>query len=210
MHMPAPVRAALLGLDIVPPIDLNVAATFLRTLAPDRDLHGWQTYHDLPKGAPKDGRLSCTFYGTLADVHPILTDLNQKGASICILVNEGDGLGRGKDNIVRIRAVSGDFDLGWPEGLPIAPTAANETSPRKYQLHWVLADDEELSHEEWRSIVRRLIVGCGAARAAKEIFAPASTAQPCSAANRTYRRPHRDPQGNQAPASGKVSGPSSA
>ncbi|WP_024334628.1 DNA-primase RepB domain-containing protein [Desulfotignum balticum] len=66
---------------------------------------------------------------------------NETGSGIFLTVNETDGTGRQKKNIVRVRAVFVDLD-----GSPIEPVLSYdpslvvETSPGKYHAYWFVDD----------------------------------------------------------------------
>ena len=63
-----------------------------------------------------------------------------------MMVNEGDGQGRSKENVVRVRAVFVDDDNGKPGGLEKLkaafppPHIIVESSPGKYHGYWFVSD----------------------------------------------------------------------
>jgi hypothetical protein len=84
-------------------------------------------------------------HGTLADHYDMLAKLNAKGAGIFVCVNETDGKGREKTNIIRVRAVFTDLD-GAPLDPVIAETALQphiitETSPERWHAYWRVDPD---------------------------------------------------------------------
>jgi hypothetical protein len=84
-------------------------------------------------------------HGTLADHYDMLAKFNAKGAGIFVCVNETDGKGREKTNIIRPRAVFTDLD-----GAPLDPVIAEtvlqphiitETSPERWHAYWRVDTD---------------------------------------------------------------------
>jgi len=71
---------------------------------------------------------------------------NNKGAGIFLTINETDGKGRSKKNIIRVRAVFADMD-----GAPLAPvieffpSLIVESSPGRYHAYW-MTDSVPLDH----------------------------------------------------------------
>jgi hypothetical protein len=102
----------------------------------------FQTFGERPGsiGHPGLNRLP---HGTLAACSGKLADLNNRGAAVCVMIAEGDGNGRAKKNVRKIRAVFVDLD-----GAPLAPLWACaapphivvETSPGKYHAYWRVQD----------------------------------------------------------------------
>jgi phage replication O-like protein O len=70
-----------------------------------------------------------------------LITLNDAGAGIFMCVNEGDGEGRLKENIKKVRAVFVDLD-GAPlkPVLDFNPSLVVESSPGKYHAYWFTCD----------------------------------------------------------------------
>jgi|SRR3990170_1000805 len=70
-----------------------------------------------------------------------LKRLNENGAGIYMAVNETDGKGRKKENIIRVRACFADLD-GAPlsSSLDKDPTLIVETSPNRFHCYWVVKD----------------------------------------------------------------------
>jgi hypothetical protein len=83
------------------------------------------------------------FHGWFEDVQTDLVILNDKGADIFVMPNEGDGHGRKEENVIRIRAFYLDLD-----GSPLEPVLAwelpphiiIETSAGRYQAYWLVRD----------------------------------------------------------------------
>jgi hypothetical protein len=116
------------------------AARFLACLDPEATSFTFQTFDD--NAERRDKTLARIFHGPLAERAAELARLNALGAGIFVTVNETDGKGRKKQNIIRVRAVFVDLD-----GAPLEPVMANgrrphiivETSPGKWHAYW-LAD----------------------------------------------------------------------
>ncbi|QBB70629.1 hypothetical protein ELE36_09760 [Pseudolysobacter antarcticus] len=124
------------------------AQTFLRVLG---GAMTFQTFDDTPS---KRGALSRVLYGDLSIRSAQLAQLNQKGAGVFVMVNEGDGKGRKSENVTRVRACFADLD-----GAPLQPVLdcrlrphiVIETSAGKYHAYWLcndlpLADFKPMQH----------------------------------------------------------------
>jgi hypothetical protein len=66
-------------------------------------------------------------------------DLYQRGAGVFVTVNQTDLKGRGKKNIVRIRAVWQEDDDGFTGELPLKPSIVVESSPGKFHRYLLVA-----------------------------------------------------------------------
>jgi len=140
---PKPAEATLLP-------DLEQAGQFIEALTGSRDtVVTFQTFSDNKSALNGGGDpLAKIIHGSLAECAAQLTELNQQGAGIFVCVNETDLKGRAASNIIRIRAVWGDFDKegaiarahAAAEKLP--PSIEVESSPGKRHLYW-LADGIE-------------------------------------------------------------------
>ena len=102
----------------------------------------FQTFDD---SEAKRGALVRQFYGTLDQHFKALFDLNQHGAGIFVTVNETDGEGRKKSNIVRARALFVDLDGAPLEAVTEAgdfpePSAIVQTSPGRFHCYWTVLD----------------------------------------------------------------------
>jgi len=120
--------------------NLNMARVFLDTL----DHEGrftFQTFDDSKDR--RDRSLARIFHGTLDEHEKSLTELQQKGAGVFVMINRGDEKGRTKNNVLRVRALFVDLD-----GSPIQPVLESdlpphivvESSPEKWHAYW-LSDD---------------------------------------------------------------------
>ena len=80
----------------------------------------------------------------------VLASLNERGAGIFLMINEGDGRGRSNENVIRIRAYFADFDgAELPERWALTPSILVESSPGKYHAYWLLSDSPELDNSEF-------------------------------------------------------------
>jgi len=127
-------------------IDRTSAERFLRRL--DRKARSWtfQTFDD--DRTRKGPSLVRVFHGALGTHFEELARLNRDGAGVFVTVNETDGQGRAKENIVRIRAVWQEDD-GAGRPLPLKPHLVVETSPRKHHRYLLV---EELTPAEHQTV----------------------------------------------------------
>jgi Family of unknown function (DUF5906)/RepB DNA-primase from phage plasmid len=138
--------------------DRTEAERFLRALDQAEDARfTFQTFDDNKerkehrKRAKKKDQFARIFHGTLARHWDTLVRLNGKGAGVFITVNETDGKGREKNNVVRIRALFVDLD-----GAPLEPVKAAklppqiivESSPGHFHAYWCVANGMPLDEFE--------------------------------------------------------------
>jgi hypothetical protein len=92
----------------------------------------------------KQGRVRpAIFHATLDECWRDLKRLNDLGAGIYVMLNQGDGWGRKAENVIRVRAVFVDLD-----GAPLQPVLDArlkphliiETSPGRFQAVWFVTD----------------------------------------------------------------------
>ena len=100
--------------------DLDQAQRFLQALDP-AGIFTFQTFSDNKEVRAIPGRI---LHGTLEDNADELTRLQQQGAGIFVMVNEGNGKGRKSSDVMRVRAQFVDLD-----GSPIDPVLAAEAAP---------------------------------------------------------------------------------
>lgn len=124
----------------------SAAHAFLNILAPDDNVT-FQTFDD--DKVRKNMGLARVFHGTLDQYLDQLTKLQQQGAGVFIMVNQGDGIihpgattCRTAKNVVAVRAVFADLD-----GAPLAPVLKAlppniviESSPERYHAYWLTND----------------------------------------------------------------------
>ncbi len=111
---------------------------FLRLLDPRTQRFHFRTFDD--KGGSSRPALIGNFNGTINQVEPKLISRNAAGAGVFVVVNEG---GQRKADIKRIRAVFADTDGAPLEPIvnALSPHAVIESSPGKYHVYYLVADD---------------------------------------------------------------------
>jgi hypothetical protein len=136
-------------------VDLAEAARFLKLLDPTTTEFEFRTFDD--DKTHEDKTLTKTFYGTLAEYAAKLKRLNDKGAGVFVVLNETDGIGRKKENIVRVRAVFADLD-----GAPLEPVAQGKLPPHiivesslgRYHPYWLV---DHIPLEEFSAVQKAII-----------------------------------------------------
>ena len=99
---------------------------------------GHKTFQTFDDSKDKKRHLSKIYetYNTLG-----LDAKNNQGAGIFLNINEADGKGRKKGNIIRVRAVFADLDGAPLEPvLSYNPSLVVESSPGRYHAYWVTYD----------------------------------------------------------------------
>jgi len=100
----------------------------------------FQTFDDSKEKRPK---LSKILHGWNQGIFDELTKLNQQGAGVFFMVNEGDSIGRKSENVVSIRALFVDLD-GAPLELVLDagldPHITVESSPGRFHAYWLVSD----------------------------------------------------------------------
>lgn len=137
----------------MPRPDLDATARFLSALT---GADGWrtpvtfQTFDDTPA---RRGMLAGILHGALAAHATKLARLNDLGAHIAILVNEGDLRGRKTENVTALRALFTDEDAPKkrPYGLPPSMLVR---SARGEHAYWLLQPGEDL--ERFRASQKHL------------------------------------------------------
>jgi hypothetical protein len=122
-------------------IDLDEADRFLKCLGRETNCFTFQTFDDDKER--KDKKLLRVLHGTLAQHSAELARLNEEGAGVFVTVNETDGKGRTKANIVKVRAVFVDLDGAPAEPVmeyAIRPHMIVVTSPGRWHAYWLVDD----------------------------------------------------------------------
>ena len=81
---------------------------------------------------------------------------NADGAAVWVQINKGDGKGRRKENVTRVRAVFADLDgspLSAVMGCELEPHAVVESSPGKYHAYWLV---DGLPLDQFEGVQRRI------------------------------------------------------
>lgn len=131
------------------------AARMLNFLHGD-DAHTFQT---VPEGGQRQS--AQILHGHLDKCIATLTELNTSGSGVFVCVNETDLKGRKSDNIIRVRALSADFDapdshrVEWLLSLSLPPNMIIESSPGKHHAYWVF-NVGEISLTEFRPLQQRI------------------------------------------------------
>ena len=97
---------------------------------------------------------------------------HEAGAGIYVTVNETDGTGRKRENIVRIRTVFSEDDGGYAGPFPLTPTMTVETSPGHRHHYWVVSDNwpaDERGRTDFASVMERMVETYGCDKSAKDI-----------------------------------------
>jgi hypothetical protein len=123
-----------------------VAKAFIKMLAPE-GIVTFQTFDD--DKVRKNLGLARVFHGTLDQYLDALTNLQQQGAGVFMMVNEGDGVihtgnktCRCASNVVRIRSLFADLDGAPLEPLLqcLQPDIIVESSPGKWHCYYTITD----------------------------------------------------------------------
>lgn len=118
------------------------AHRFLEALDPDAREWCIRTFDDvvLPDGTKrKDPSLTRNFTGTLSEHFDSLCPLNDRGAGVFVVINEG---GHTKGEITRVRAGFADTDGAPLEPIvsALAPHIVVESSPGNWHAYYLTAD----------------------------------------------------------------------
>ncbi len=148
--------------------DLTSAGLFLEALTGEvNSAVTFQTFSDVKDPKREKDPLARWLHGTLDEHAATLTKLNDQGAGIFIMANEGDGKGRKAANVIRVRAVFVDQDK--PPGRPFAlpPSFIVRTSPGRYQAFWRVAEAVPL--EDFTPMQERLAAYYGGDLGVKDL-----------------------------------------
>ncbi len=111
------------------------ASRFLEALAPDGELT-FQTFDESPAKRPM---LTRVLHGPYLSLAGTLAQLDARGASAFVMVNQGDCRGREAANVIAVRALFVDLDgapLGPVLAAPLPPRIVVQSSPRKWHCYW--------------------------------------------------------------------------
>ncbi len=144
--------------------DLELAERFLKILDPSAEGFTFQTFTDR-KNKPRPDPLARVLIGSLDEHAETLAALNRQGAGVYVTVNETDGTGRLKENVIRIRALWQEADRGGEPELPVEPHMVVESSPGKCH-RYVLVKDAPL--DEFDAVQLRLVDDYGSDPNAKD------------------------------------------
>ena len=114
------------------------------------------TFQTFGEGEAKNKSLARIIHGDASSKLHQLKELNDKGAGIFVMVNQGNQKGRSNSNVVDIRAVFIDLD-GSPIdpvlNAPLKPHIVIESSPNKYHAYWLV---DGLSKDKFKAIQQTL------------------------------------------------------
>ena len=103
---------------------------------------------------------------------PLILESYRHGAGVYVTINETDGKGRKKENIVRIRAVWQEDDENFSGDFPIPPTLVVESSKGHFHRYWFLADHwptDEQGCLDFEGVMVRMISDYGSDKNVKDI-----------------------------------------
>lgn len=135
---------------------------FLEALGKD---HTFQTFGDNAE-AKKNPKLAQVFQsGNGWETRA--TELSSQGAGVFVTVNQTDGHGRKRENILRARACFCDFDnVEPPRGIGALPPSIVVQSKRGKHVYWLVEDGEDI--ERWSKIQEAFARKLGADLACKD------------------------------------------
>jgi hypothetical protein len=113
-------------------VDLAETERFLTALDPTTKRFTFQTY----------GAAAQILHGTLAQHAHVLTNLNRRGANICVTINKTDFKGRGTKNIVAVRALfTNSAACGDCLNIGDTPDIVVQVAPDCFDIYWLVDDD---------------------------------------------------------------------
>ncbi len=134
--------------------DLKVAEQFLELLDKQNEAF---TFEVIEEPKPKERKVKIKrFHGTLNEHKNALIQANNNGSGVFLAVNQTNGLGRRKIDIMRARAVFVDLDGSPIDPIfeaPLEPHILVESSPGRYHAYWLI---EHLPLEEFEKTQRFL------------------------------------------------------
>lgn len=128
-------------------IDIAEAERFIKALSPD-GVVTFQTFDDSGNGKKFLARIR---HGSLHEFSDELVSLNEAGAGIFFMVNQGNGEGRSAKNVQSVRALFLDMDGSPVEPVhesKLPPHIISETSQGRYHAYWLV---DEFPLEEFKS-----------------------------------------------------------
>ena len=148
--------------------DLTQACAYLEALTGEKNpAVTFQTFSDVKDQNAKKDPLAAVLHGTLDQHAAELTRLNEQGAGIFIMVNEGDGRGRSAENVVHVRALYADRDKRGARPPALAPSFSVTTSPGKKHDYLLVAGEMPL--EDFKPFQETLADYCGSDRAVNDL-----------------------------------------
>ena len=139
----------------LPRPDLKAAARHLRALTgEDEPVVCLQAFADRGRAIPGHR------HGTLGELAPWLAARQAEGCGVFVAVNETDGRGRRRANVVAARASFVDLDgAPLPDRWPVEPHLVVETSPGRFHAYWRVERTDDL--DAWSDRQARLAAFLG-------------------------------------------------
>jgi len=148
--------------------DYEQAERYLRLLDPKAEQFTFQTFDD--DEARKARTLARVLHTTARDT--TLQYLHERGAGAYVTINQTDGMGRCIPNIVRIRAVWQEDDIGFKGEFPLPLSLVVESSHGHFHRYWLVADDwptDEQGVRDFDDVMGRLVADYGSDKQAKDL-----------------------------------------
>jgi len=153
----------------IPPPDLRQAQLFLKTLCGD-SLVTLQTFMD-KKDVKTPGTIKIIHTDSqLTGYEEQLDELQQKGAGVYVMVNEGDGEGRCAANVIGVRALFADLDGVIPDSAidyKLKPQIVVKSSPGKYHCYWLV--DDSFPKDKFKEYQQKIIKKFNADKAVHDL-----------------------------------------
>jgi hypothetical protein len=151
-------------------LDPDLPPRFLKLLDPSEEGMVFQVCDDSPD---KDGRLARVILGPAQTALPTSFRLHaERRVGVYITVNETNGKGRTKKDIIRVRAVFREADSPNLPPTPLAPTMVVETSPGHKHEYFLISDSwpaDEQGRADFLAVMERMIESYGSDPGAKDI-----------------------------------------
>lgn len=137
----------------------QAAHQFINLLS-EGNICSFQTFDDSRELSRK--RLTRVLHGYLDQNIDKLIKLNNDGAGVFVMVNQGDCKRRASENVTNIRAVFVDLD-GSPVqpvlDAPIKPHIVIQTSPNKFHAYWLVNDLDKENFKPLQQLIARTYGG---------------------------------------------------
>jgi hypothetical protein len=148
--------------------DYEQAERYLRLLDPKAEQFTFQTFDD--DEARKARTLARILHTTARDT--TLQYLHERGAGAYVTINQTDGMGRCIPNIVRIRAVWQEDDVGFKGEFPLPPSLVVESSQGRFHRYWLVADGwpaDDQGRLDFEGVMARIVSDYGSDKQAKDL-----------------------------------------
>jgi hypothetical protein len=152
-----------------PPIDPNEVQKFLQALDPAAKWFTLQTFTDLEQKPTPDPLAK--IYNVNRITSAVLHRYGE-GAGVWVTVNDTDGNGRKKKDVVRVRAIWQEDDDGFEGQFPLEPSVVVESSPGHYHRYWLVEPDwpaDEQGRRDFAGVMECMVACYGSDPGAKDI-----------------------------------------